>query len=104
MLRKRGHRVDVVENGRRAVDAVRAGSYDVVLMDIQMPEFDGLEATREIRRFLGDRRLPIVALTANVMPGERERCVAAGMNDYGAGRPAAVVHTGRSRGVSGDDA
>jgi CheY-like chemotaxis protein len=82
MLRKRGHRVDVVENGRRAVDAVREGSYDVVLMDLQMPELGGLEATREIRRLLGDRQLPIIALTADVMPGERERCLAAGMNDY----------------------
>jgi two-component system sensor histidine kinase/response regulator len=82
MLRKRGHRVEAVENGRQAVEAVRTGRYDVVLMDIQMPEMDGFAATRAIRQLLGGRPLPIVALTANVLCGERERCLAEGMDGY----------------------
>ncbi|HEY5219625.1 MAG TPA: PAS domain S-box protein [Gemmatimonadaceae bacterium] len=82
MLRRRGHTVDVVGSGRQAVDAVRAGSYDMVLMDLQMPELDGLQATAEIRTMLAGRPLPIVALTANAMVGERERCLAAGMDGY----------------------
>ena len=82
MLRKRGHRVKIVANGRLAVEAVREGSYDVVLMDIQMPELDGLEATREIRALLGPQPLHIIALTADAMEGERERCLAQGMDDY----------------------
>jgi two-component system, sensor histidine kinase and response regulator len=82
MLRKRGHHVDIANNGREAVAAVRCGAYDAVLMDIQMPELDGFGATREIRRLLEGRALPIIALTANVMTGERERCLAEGMDDY----------------------
>jgi two-component system, sensor histidine kinase and response regulator len=82
MLRKRGHEVDIVGNGRQAVAAIRGGSYDLVLMDIQMPELGGLEATREIREFLGGRRLPIIALTADALSGERERCLAGGMDGY----------------------
>ena len=82
MLRKRGHLVDIANNGREAVDAVRRGCYDVVLMDIQMPELDGVGATHEIRRLLDGRALPIIALTANLMSGERERCLAEGMDDY----------------------
>jgi CheY-like chemotaxis protein len=82
MLRKRGHRVDIVDNGRQAVEAVRKSQYDVVLMDLQMPELDGFGATREIRQFLNGRLLPIVAVTANVIGGERERCLAEGMDGY----------------------
>jgi two-component system sensor histidine kinase/response regulator len=82
LLRKRGHDVEIVGNGREAVEAVRRGGepFDVVLMDIQMPEQDGISATREIRA--GDMTLPIVALTASVSSGERERCLAAGMSGY----------------------
>ena len=82
MLLKRGHQVDVVTNGREAVDAVRAHGYDVVLMDIQMPEMDGFAATRTIRDLPQGRSLPIVALTAHALSGERERCLAAGMTGY----------------------
>ena len=82
MLTRRGHEVDVVENGRLAVDAAIRKDYDVILMDIQMPELDGLDATREIRRRRRNGRPRIVALTANVLPGERERCLANGMDAY----------------------
>ena len=84
LLRQRRHLVKAVENGRAAVEAVRAGGWDVVLMDLQMPEMGGLEATRAIRAAEGTTggRVPIVALTAHAMPGDRERCLAAGMDDY----------------------
>ncbi|HKW41474.1 MAG TPA: response regulator [Gemmatimonadales bacterium] len=82
MLVKRGHQVDIVGNGREAVDAVTARGYDVVLMDIQMPEMDGFEATTRIRALLQGRALPIIALTAHALSGERERCLAHGMSGY----------------------
>ncbi|MBI4503526.1 MAG: response regulator [Gemmatimonadetes bacterium] len=80
MLRKRGHQVDVVDNGRRAVEALGKTGYDVVLMDVQMPELDGVAATREIRQTPGFAGLPIIALTAHALVTEHERCLAAGMN------------------------
>ena len=82
MLRARGHRVDVVGNGREAVEAVASRHYDLVLMDVQMPEMDGLAATGAIRATAGREATPIVALTAHASGVERERCIAAGMNDY----------------------
>jgi len=81
MLRKRGHKVDVVANGAEAVAAVTRAPYDLVLMDIQMPELDGFEATKRIRDGVA-AHIPIIALTAHALTGERERCLANGMNGY----------------------
>jgi signal transduction histidine kinase/CheY-like chemotaxis protein len=83
VLARMGHTADIVANGKEAIDAVRRGGYDVVLMDCFMPEMDGWSATREIRRLEGpSRHIPIVALTANAMSGDRDRCLEAGMDDY----------------------
>jgi two-component system sensor histidine kinase/response regulator len=80
LLAKRGHDVDVVANGREAVEALRKGRYDVVLMDVNMPELDGLEATREARSIPGCERLPIVGVTAHAFADDRNRFLAAGMS------------------------
>ncbi len=82
MLRRRGHVVDIVGNGREAVEAVARGVYDVVLMDVQMPELDGLQATRAIRTDAPAGRPRIIAVTANATSAERDRCLAAGMDGY----------------------
>jgi PAS domain S-box-containing protein len=84
LLVKRGHRVTVAATGRVAVDALDHEAFDLVLMDVQMPEVDGFEATREIRRKEAGtgRRTPIVALTAHAMSGDRERCLESGMDGY----------------------
>ena len=83
LLERMGYRIDVVSNGLEAVESVARQRYDVVLMDIQMPELDGLEATRRIiaSNATGDRPT-IIAMTANAMDGDREMCLAAGMDDY----------------------
>jgi CheY-like chemotaxis protein len=83
LLEKLDYCVKVVADGRAAVEAWKSGNVDLILMDCQMPQMDGYEATREIRRLeRGSRRVPIVALTANAMKGDAERCIAAGMDDF----------------------
>ena len=85
MLEQAGLKVSIAENGRRALDSLQSQSFDLVFMDCQMPEMDGYEATTRIRAGeVGDAaaKLPIIAMTAHVLPGERERCQEVGMNDY----------------------
>jgi len=83
MLKRLGHRVDLACNGREAVEATERRGYDLVLMDCQMPEMDGFEATRRIREYEGEgEHQLVVAMTANAMVGDRERCLEAGMDDY----------------------
>jgi CheY-like chemotaxis protein len=83
MLQKLGYRADVAANGAEALEALERQPYDAVLMDVEMPEMDGLEATRRIHgRWPRERRPHIVAVTANAMEGERELCIQAGMDDY----------------------
>jgi CheY-like chemotaxis protein/HPt (histidine-containing phosphotransfer) domain-containing protein len=83
LLEQMGYRADVAANGLEAVAAVERQPYDLVLMDVQMPEMDGFEASREItRRWSVEARPRIVAMTANAMQGDRELCLAAGMDDY----------------------
>jgi CheY-like chemotaxis protein len=84
MLEKRGHSVTVAANGCEAVTRASAGRFDVILMDVHMPEMDGFEATRRIREAqrASGRYVPIVALTACAMGSDRERCLEAGMNGH----------------------
>ncbi|MCX7806957.1 MAG: response regulator, partial [Planctomycetota bacterium] len=84
LMARQGHEVVSVEDGRKAVELAQREHFDVILMDVQMPEMDGLEATRQIRaleRAVG-RRSPILALTANAMRGDEEVCLSAGMDGY----------------------
>jgi CheY-like chemotaxis protein len=83
ILVQMGYRADVASNGLEAIESVERQHYDVLLMDVQMPEMDGLEATRRIvARWPKKKRPHIVAMTANAMQGDREMCLAAGMDDY----------------------
>ncbi len=82
LLERMGYSADVAEDGSEAVAANERSRYDLILMDVQMPEMDGLEATRRIIDQCGSDRPRIVALTADAMQGDRERCLAAGMDDY----------------------
>ena len=83
LLERAGHRVQVAANGKLALEAVQNDRYDVILMDIQMPEMDGIEATRQIRQLEGPAaKTPIIAMTANAMKGDDQICLDAGMDDY----------------------
>jgi CheY-like chemotaxis protein len=93
LLEKRGHSVLPVTNGRAVLEALQSHTFDLVLMDLQMPEINGFETTMEIRRreasvqsssvpFAQGPRTPIIAMTARAMPGDRERCMEAGMDGY----------------------
>ncbi|HEX5689949.1 MAG TPA: response regulator, partial [Roseiflexaceae bacterium] len=83
LLSQMGYRADLAGNGLEVLDALQRQSYDVVLMDVQMPELDGLDATRQIvARWRSDERPRIIAMTANAMQGDREQCLEAGMDDY----------------------
>jgi CheY-like chemotaxis protein len=84
LLEKRGHHVSLVQNGREALGALQKQTFDIVLMDCQMPEMDGFEATALIREKekVSGTHLPIIALTAHAMQGDRERCLAGGMDGY----------------------
>ncbi|MEI8311086.1 MAG: response regulator, partial [Verrucomicrobiota bacterium] len=82
MIEHIGHRTEIATNGLEAVEAFAPGKFSAILMDMQMPLMDGLEATRRIRAIESGARVPIIALTANVMPGDRERCLASGMDEF----------------------
>jgi CheY-like chemotaxis protein len=85
ILKKLGLRADAVANGAEALKALETLPYDLVLMDVQMPEMNGLEATRHIRDPLStvrNHQIPIIAMTAGAMQGDREKCLESGMNDY----------------------
>jgi two-component system sensor histidine kinase/response regulator len=85
LLERHGHEVTVANTGQEAINALGRGRFDIVLMDVQMPELDGLSATRHIRereQQTGSRHMPIIAMTAHALKGDRERCLAAGMDEY----------------------
>ncbi len=82
MLRKLGYCADISANGREALNALENGLYDLILMDIQMPEMDGIEATKRIREIWPNKRIKIIATTAHALDFTREDCIAAGMDGY----------------------
>ena len=81
-LIRRGYEVELAVDGREGVDKARAGNYDLVLMDMSLPEIDGWEATRQLRAAPETKDLPIIALTAHAMAGDRDNALEAGCNDY----------------------
>jgi CheY-like chemotaxis protein len=82
ILKKLGHQTTIAENGVKALEILANAEFDLILMDCQMPEMDGFEATRAIRSGNRQKNIPIIAVTANVMEGDEQRCLDAGMNDY----------------------
>ncbi|MCX5873911.1 MAG: response regulator, partial [Deltaproteobacteria bacterium] len=85
LIQRMGHKVSIAQNGRQALEAIEREKFDVILMDVQMPEMDGLEATQAIRTresLIGRPRIPIIAMTAYAMAGDRDRCLEAGMDGY----------------------
>lgn len=82
LLKKNGHEVTFAKDGVQAVDRFLGGTFDIILMDCSMPNMDGYEATKRIRQSAEGNSIPIIALTANVLDGDKERCIAAGMSDY----------------------
>jgi PAS domain S-box-containing protein len=104
LLEKRGHKVVVASNGREALAALARQTFDVVLMDVEMPEMDGFQATMAIRKKESGAKLPIVAMTAHAMKGDRDRCLEAGMNAYVSKPidPVVLYETVENLGRSGD--
>ena len=85
LIQRMGHKVSIALNGRQALEAIETEKFDIILMDVQMPEMDGLEATQAIRTresLIGRPRIPIIAITAHAMAGDRDRCLEAGMDGY----------------------
>ncbi|HOV14857.1 MAG TPA: response regulator, partial [Spirochaetota bacterium] len=85
LLMKKGYRVDCVSNGHEVISKIETEKYDIILMDIEMPEMDGIETTikiREIEKNKNLKNIPIIALTAYAMKGDRDKCINVGMNDY----------------------
>ncbi len=81
-LERRGYVIEIAVDGRQGIEMARAGKYDLVLMDMSLPEVDGWDATKQLRGFPETKDLPIIALTAHAMAGDRERALEAGANDY----------------------
>lgn len=81
-LKRYGYLIDVANNGFEAIEKFKVGKYDFILMDIMMPEMDGLEATQEIRNLETDQHIPIIALTADIMIANEEKCLKNGMNAH----------------------
>jgi CheY-like chemotaxis protein len=81
-LERRGYEIAIAVDGRQGIEMARAGSYDLILMDMSLPEVDGWEATRQIRAASETKSLPIIALTAHAMAGDREKAIEAGADDY----------------------
>jgi two-component system, cell cycle response regulator DivK len=81
-LQRKGYEVTMAVDGRQGVDMARSGGYDLILMDMSLPEIDGWEATRQLRAAPETRTVPIIALTAHAMAGDRDKALEAGCNDY----------------------